>query len=143
MIWDEKSVHGKRVAINFGLKELKGHVKEKTREPVIGAVGLQFIFMDTNACPYRARLMEKYHETENNDSTKWPTRSPDLNSMELSVGINIYTGKDMKICASSQRDTTPNTDCLIRMHLFPACVMDENKFQVLSEGKYAYYRFRG
>lgn len=47
-----------------------------------GAVGPHFIFMDFNARPHTANLVDEYHEGEDIQRMDWPAMSPDLNSIE-------------------------------------------------------------
>ena len=47
-----------------------------------GASGLDFILMDDNARPHRARVVQQYLQTETIDRMDWPARSPDLNPTE-------------------------------------------------------------
>ncbi|GBN09562.1 hypothetical protein AVEN_143850-1 [Araneus ventricosus] len=45
-------------------------------------MGTDAIFMDDNACPHRARLLQSYLESETIPQMAWPARSPDLNPIE-------------------------------------------------------------
>ena len=47
-----------------------------------GAVGDQFILMDDNARPHRARVVQDYLERETIERMDWPARSPDINPIE-------------------------------------------------------------
>ena len=47
-----------------------------------GAVGQDFVFMDDNARPHRARVATVYLEREEVDRMNWPARSPDINPIE-------------------------------------------------------------
>ena len=47
-----------------------------------GAVGPHFIFMDDNARPQRAHLVDDYLEREDIQSMDWPAMSPDMNPIE-------------------------------------------------------------
>ena len=47
-----------------------------------GAVGQDFILMDDNACPHRARVVTEYLEREGIDRMDWPARSPDIKPIE-------------------------------------------------------------
>lgn len=47
-----------------------------------GAIGSQFVFMDDNATPHRAQLIDAYLESEDIVRMDWPARSPDLNPIE-------------------------------------------------------------
>jgi hypothetical protein len=48
-----------------------------------GAVGDQFILMDDNARPHRARVVQDFLEMESIERMDWPARSHDLNPIEL------------------------------------------------------------
>ncbi|UYV79238.1 hypothetical protein LAZ67_17001702 [Cordylochernes scorpioides] len=45
-------------------------------------IGHNLIFMDDNARPHRARLVDEYLQSENIRRMEWPARSPDLNPIE-------------------------------------------------------------
>ena len=50
--------------------------------PNAGAIGPQFIIMDDNARPHRARVVEEYLQQETIVRMEWPSCSPDLNPIE-------------------------------------------------------------
>ena len=50
--------------------------------PYAGACGPDFIIMDDNARPHRARVVYQYLEQEGIERMDWPARSPDLNPIE-------------------------------------------------------------
>ena len=50
--------------------------------PYAGAVGPEFILMDDNAHPHRARVVDQYLQQETIVRMDWPARSPDLNPIE-------------------------------------------------------------
>ncbi|GFX26171.1 transposable element Tcb2 transposase [Trichonephila clavipes] len=50
--------------------------------PYAAAIGNDFILMDDNARPHRARIVEEYLEDHGLERMEWPTRSPDLNPIE-------------------------------------------------------------
>lgn len=57
-----------------------------------GAMGAHFLFMDDNACPHRAALVDDYLETEDTTCLDWPANSPNLNPIEHAwdtLGIRI------------------------------------------------------
>ncbi|GFW43649.1 transposable element Tcb2 transposase [Trichonephila clavipes] len=45
-------------------------------------IGNDFILMDDNARPHRARIVEEYLEDLGLERMEWPARSPDLNPIE-------------------------------------------------------------
>lgn len=60
--------------------------RQEILEPYVrlfrGAVGPEFLFMDDNARPHRARLVDEYLESEDIHRMDWPAKSPDLNPIE-------------------------------------------------------------
>ncbi|GFV72662.1 hypothetical protein TNCV_411811 [Trichonephila clavipes] len=48
----------------------------------LGAMGLQFLFMDDNAPCHRTVAAEQLLESEDIERMDWPARSPDLNPIE-------------------------------------------------------------
>ncbi|GFY12089.1 transposable element Tcb2 transposase [Trichonephila clavipes] len=50
--------------------------------PYTAAIGNDFILMDDNARPHRARIVEEYLENHGLERMEWPARSPDLNPIE-------------------------------------------------------------
>ena len=50
--------------------------------PYGGAIGSQFILIDDNARPRRARVVEDYIQQETIVRMDWPKCSPDLNPIE-------------------------------------------------------------
>ncbi|GFX99510.1 transposable element Tcb1 transposase [Trichonephila clavipes] len=47
-----------------------------------GAMGAEFLFMDDNAHPHRANIVDECLQSENITRTDWPTYSSDLNLIE-------------------------------------------------------------
>lgn len=69
--------------------------------PYAGAVGSDFLLMDDNAPPHRARIVTEYLEQECIERMEWPARSPDLNPIE-----HVW---DMLQVALSNQETAPQT----------------------------------
>ncbi|GFV91420.1 DDE_3 domain-containing protein [Trichonephila clavipes] len=44
--------------------------------------GAKFLFMDDNACPHRANIVDECLHLEDITRMDWPVYSPDLNSIE-------------------------------------------------------------
>ncbi|GFX32212.1 DDE_3 domain-containing protein [Trichonephila clavipes] len=47
-----------------------------------GAVGAEFLFMDDNARPHRANIVDECLQSEDITRMDWPAYSPDLNPIE-------------------------------------------------------------
>ncbi|GFT63976.1 DDE_3 domain-containing protein [Trichonephila clavipes] len=47
-----------------------------------GAMGAEFLFMDDNARPYRANIVDECLQSEHITRMDWPLYSPDLNPIE-------------------------------------------------------------
>ncbi|GFY36452.1 transposable element Tcb2 transposase [Trichonephila clavipes] len=56
--------------------------RDEILDPYAAAIGNDFILMDDNARPYRARIVEEYLEDHGLERMEWPARSPDLNPIE-------------------------------------------------------------
>ncbi|UYV69217.1 K02A2.6-like, partial [Cordylochernes scorpioides] len=60
----------------------RNEILEPYLRPYTDQIGHKFIFMDDNARPHRARLVNEYLQSENIRRMDWPARSPDLNPIE-------------------------------------------------------------
>jgi hypothetical protein len=52
----------------------------------VGAIGDDFILMDDNARPHRARIVNEYLQQESIERMDWPAKSPDLNPRDHAWG---------------------------------------------------------
>lgn len=87
MVWAGISMNGKTdlYVIENGTLTADRYCNEildRFVRPYAGAVGPEFILMDDNARPHRARVTDAYLERETIDRMDWPARSPDLNPIE-------------------------------------------------------------
>jgi transposase len=87
LVWGGIMLSSRTPLYPFGGRSVNATVYRDTiLEPCVrlfrGAVGEEFIFMDDNARPHRAILVDEYLETEGIQRMEWPARSPDLNPIE-------------------------------------------------------------
>ncbi|GFT92627.1 transposable element Tcb2 transposase [Trichonephila clavipes] len=54
-----------------------------------GAMGAEFLFMDDNACPHRANIVDECLQSEDITRMDWPAYSPDLNPIEHALADEL------------------------------------------------------
>ena len=87
MVWAGISMQGKTdlVLLQNGTMtalRYRDEILHSIVRPYAGAVGEDFILMDDNARPHRARIIDQYLQQETIERMDWPARSPDLNPIE-------------------------------------------------------------
>ena len=86
MVWGGISIIVKTdlhvIAGNLTGIQYRDEVLDPIVRPYAGAIGDDFILMDDNARPHRARVVTDYLETETIERMDWPSLSPDLNPIE-------------------------------------------------------------
>ncbi|GBN20327.1 Transposable element Tcb2 transposase [Araneus ventricosus] len=71
-----------------------------------GAMGAEFLFMDDNACPHRANIVDECLQSEDITRMDWPAYSPDLNPIEHvwdMLGQRIATRQPPPTCLPELR----------------------------------------
>ncbi|GFS60621.1 DDE_3 domain-containing protein [Trichonephila clavipes] len=72
-----------------------------------GAMGVEFLFMDDNAHPHHAKIVDECLQSEDITCMDWPAYSPDLNPIEYvwptncipSTPSHLYTGTSESIAS--------------------------------------------
>ena len=87
LVWGEVSYDGSTdlyIIQNGALTGVRyrDEILDALVRPYAGAVGQDFVLMDDNARPHRARVVSAYLEREGIDRMNWPARSPDINPIE-------------------------------------------------------------
>jgi hypothetical protein len=87
MVWGDISYDGSTdlyVIRNGSLTCIR--YRDEILAPIVrlyaGAIGDDFILMDDNARPHRARIGNEYLQRETIERIDWPAKSPDLNPIE-------------------------------------------------------------
>ena len=87
MVWAGIS-RGGRTNLHIIIRDMMTGVRYRDEildvyvRPHASAIGPQFILMDDNARPHRARVVEDYLQQETIVRVDWSSRSPDLNPIE-------------------------------------------------------------
>ena len=96
MVWAGIS-RGGRIDLHIVMRGMMTGVRYRDEildvyvRPYASAIGPQFILMDDNARPHRARVVEDYLQQETIVRMDWPARSPDLNPIEHATGGDFAT----------------------------------------------------
>ena len=72
---------------NMNSQYYRDSVLETLVLPIRNRVGAQFILMDDNARPHRARIITTFLEEHEIQRMEWPAMSPDLNPIENIWGM--------------------------------------------------------
>ncbi|GFU02288.1 transposable element Tcb1 transposase [Trichonephila clavipes] len=82
-----------------------------------GAMGAEFLFMDDNARPHRATIVDECLQSEDTTRMDWPAYSPDLNLIEYvrdMLGRRIAARQPPPTCLPELR-----RHCLMSGVIFP------------------------
>ena len=87
MVWGGISMQGKTDLLvmengTMNAVRYRDEVLHPIVRPYAGAIGPDFILVDDNARPHRARIVNQYLQNEGIECLEWPARSPDLNPIE-------------------------------------------------------------
>ncbi len=88
MCWAGISTNGKtELVVIDGRLTAQRYIDEVLRPQVVPYAAAMpdvhdFIFMDDNATPHRARITDQFMEDEGIERLDWPAKSPDLNPIE-------------------------------------------------------------
>lgn len=86
MCWGGISTDGKSDLLTIpGRLNARRYIDEVLEPQVVpyaAAIGQQFILMDDNATPHRARITNQFLDDQGIERLEWPSKSPDLNPIE-------------------------------------------------------------
>ncbi|GFX00093.1 transposable element Tcb2 transposase [Trichonephila clavipes] len=87
MVWGGIMIDGRTPLHVFRSGSVTGQIyRDEVLDPYVrlfrGAYGRDFLFMDDNARPHRANLVDEFLESEDIKRIPWPANSPDLNLIE-------------------------------------------------------------
>ena len=71
---------------NGSLEKYRDEILTPIVSLYVGAIGDDFILMDGNARPHRARIVNEYLQQESIERMDWPATSPDLNPIDHAWG---------------------------------------------------------
>ncbi|GFT65213.1 transposable element Tcb1 transposase [Trichonephila clavipes] len=86
LVWGG-SILGSRTGLHVQSVTMTGHmyrdvILEQHVRLFRGAIGAEFLFMDDNARPHRANIVDECFQSEDITRMDWPAYSPDLNPVE-------------------------------------------------------------
>ncbi|GFT80210.1 transposable element Tc3 transposase [Trichonephila clavipes] len=86
LVWGE-TILGSRTDLHVQTVTMTGHIyRDVILEQHVrlfrGAMGAEFLFMDDNARPHRAKIVDECLQSEDITRMDWPAYSPDLNPIE-------------------------------------------------------------
>ncbi|GFU22496.1 DDE_3 domain-containing protein [Trichonephila clavipes] len=96
-----------------------------------GAMGAEFLFMDDNARPHRANIVDEYLQSEDITRMDWPAYSPELNPIEhVEIGSRVGRNQTtvMRICDRWMQEGT--TGRRGRSHP-PQCTTSSEDMQIV------------
>ncbi|GFY10592.1 transposable element Tcb1 transposase [Trichonephila clavipes] len=91
-------------------------ILEKHARLFRGAMGAEFLFMDDNARPHRANIVDECLQSEDITCMDWPAYSPDLNPIDYvwdMLGRRIATRQPPPTCIPELRRALLDKWCII------------------------------
>ncbi|GFV34557.1 transposable element Tcb1 transposase [Trichonephila clavipes] len=110
-----------------------------------GAMGAEFLFMDDNARPHRANIVDECLQSEDITRMDWPAYSPDLNLIEDvgdMLGIRITARQPPPTCLPELRSALLDEWCNIRQYQIDNLILSmprRCKTCIASPGRYTPY----
>lgn len=108
MVWGGISLTARTdlVVVDNGAMNADRYIRNILEEHVVPFapyIGENFIFMDDNARPHRARIVQEYLEEVEVSRMEWPARSPDLNPIE-----QVWDNLNRRLRSSENHPATLN-----------------------------------
>ncbi|KFM57054.1 Transposable element Tcb2 transposase, partial [Stegodyphus mimosarum] len=127
MVWGGIMIDGRTPLHVFSSGSVTGQIyRDEVLDPYVrlfrGAYGPDFLFMDDNARPHRANLVDEFLESEDIKRIPWPPNSPDLNPIE---NLWDYLGRAIARIHPPPRDVNAlKTALLEEWRLIPQTVVN-------------------